>query len=212
MEQSWHACFDNGSDVINDVVCWNSLLQARRYYSLWQNLNFISSISNIKLVSTGLRWFSFFSAASYTMCPTRTPYFQMSQTMTDFSLPEMPKVGGNHFEFALVCLMAWNFHDAVGEKKIYENLIMNHTPVVDRMTSDWEQNHRWVLRKALPCIKEEMQFNLTRFPSNALKAQQRLTTDMSVCRECPWTRRFILILLKICLFGQPKRSSRWIIF
>lgn len=64
------------------------------------------------------------SAASY------TAYLQFGKnrfkchrkwlTTEMFSLPETPKVGGNHFGFTSVCLRAsaWNFHGAVDENSM----------------------------------------------------------------------------------------------
>lgn len=39
-----------------------------------------------------------------------------------------------------------------GGWEFYENLIMSHT-LVDQMNSDWEQKHRWILRKAVLNIR-----------------------------------------------------------
>lgn len=128
--------------------------EQEKHYSLWQNLNFIFGISEIKPASSSLYWCcSSCSAASYTV------YIQFGNntfkchrkwlTAKMFSLPETPKVGGDHFGFTSVMLesvgikLSW-----CGGWEFYENLIMSHT-LVARMNSDWEHKHRWILRKAV---------------------------------------------------------------
>lgn len=99
--------------------------EQEKLYSLWQNLNFIFGISEMKPASSGLHW-----CCSSCFCFIIYPYLQFGNnrfkchrkwlTTEMFSLPETPQVGGTHFEFTSMCLRAsaWNFHGALDENSM----------------------------------------------------------------------------------------------
>lgn len=130
--------------------------EQEQHYSLWQNLNFICGISEIKPASSGLYWcYSFcFLCILYRIPPIWKQYIQMSSKMTDHRDVLSTRDTESGWKSLQISVL-----ESVGMKlswwggwEFYENLIMSHT-LVDQMNSDWEQKHRWILRKALLNIR-----------------------------------------------------------
>lgn len=130
--------------------------EKEKHYSLWQNLNFIFGISKIQPASFGLHWCcsSCFLCILYRIPPIWKQYIQTSLKMTDRQ--DVLSTGNTESGWKSLQIIVL---ESAGMKlswcsrwEFYENLIMSHT-LVDWMNSDWEQKHRWILRKVLLNIR-----------------------------------------------------------